>query len=210
MKTGALILAAGRAARMGRIKALLPLPLPGGGEKSPVPECSALERLVRLYRAAGVRDLLLVSGFHAQEVEGAANALDLPVIRNPHPEKGMFSSVCAGLEAAPPEWTALFIHPVDVPLVREETLRLLLDAASADPRAVLTPRHGGCSGHPPLVPASCIASILASRGGGSLHSALAALPQRSLEIADPFILEDMDSPQDYERLRVLALMRKLD
>ena len=44
----ALILAAGAATRMGRCKALLPLPFPDG-------DCCALERLARMYAFCGQR-----------------------------------------------------------------------------------------------------------------------------------------------------------
>ena len=96
MKACAILLAAGRASRMGAVKALLSLPLLPGGEP-----CSALEGLVRCYRGAGVEDILLVSGFHAAEVEAAARGLGLTIVRNPRPEVGMFSSACAGLRVVP-------------------------------------------------------------------------------------------------------------
>ena len=62
----------------------------------------------RCYRGAGVEDILLVSGFHAAEVEAAARGLGLAVVRNPRPEEGMFSSACAGLRAVPEDWRRLF------------------------------------------------------------------------------------------------------
>ncbi|MDR2745369.1 MAG: nucleotidyltransferase family protein [Desulfovibrio sp.] len=208
MKFCAILLAAGRSSRMGGVKALLPLPLlPDGGA------CSALEALARLYRAAALPDMLVVSGFHAEAVEDAARALSLAVARNPHPERGMFSSVRTGLRAAPPDCDALFIHPADIPLVRPQTLRLLADAAleasrsPGAPSAVLIPRHNGEEGHPPLLPAVFKKNVLSCTGKDGLRAALAALPRRLVDTADPCVLEDMDGPQDYARLQRLALRR---
>ena len=86
----ALILAAGAASRMGRCKALLPLPFPDG-------DCCALERLARMYAFCGQR--FVVTGHHAGLLEPVAPGWGLRAVRNPRPEDGMFSSICAGLQA---------------------------------------------------------------------------------------------------------------
>jgi CTP:molybdopterin cytidylyltransferase MocA len=184
---------------MGKVKPLLPLP------RKNASQCSALETLARLYLSAGVRDVLVVSGFHAGAVEEAARALSLAVARNLRPELGMFSSVRVGLEAAPADCDGIFIHPADVPLVGGHTLNLLIEAASVDFSAVLVPCHKGRAGHPPLVPAVFREAVLAYAGGGGLRAALAGLPGREVDTPDPFILEDMDRPRDYRKLARLAL-----
>ena len=69
-----------------------------------------------------------------------AGACALSVI--PRPEDGMFSSICAGLQAVleqaradgvEPEQGGVFVHPVDVPLTRRLTLLALLRTADAVP-----------------------------------------------------------------------------
>ena len=121
MRHYALILAAGAASRMGRCKALLPLPFPDG-------ECCALERLARMYAFCGQR--FVVTGHHAGLLEPAAPGWGLRAVRNPRPEDGMFSSIRAGLravleqaraEGVEPEQGGVFVHPVDVPLTRRRT-----------------------------------------------------------------------------------------
>lgn len=202
MKICAVVLAAGQASRMKAVKALLPLPLLPGGR-----DCPALEGLARLYREAGVRDILVVSGHHAAEVEAAARCLDLVTARNPEPEQGMFSSVRVGLRAVAADCDRAFVHPADVPLVRPLTVRALLEEARAMPRAVLIPGFEGREGHPPLLPAAFAKNIFNYQGRDGLRGALAALPRRLVEVADSFVLEDMDRPEDYARLRGLAARR---
>ena len=125
MRHYALILAAGAASRMGRCKALLPLPFPDG-------DCCALERLARMYAFCGQR--FVVTGHHAGLLEPVAPGWGLRAVRNPRPEDGMFSSICAGLQAVleqaradgvEPEQGGVFVHPVDVPLTRRLTLLAL-------------------------------------------------------------------------------------
>lgn len=199
MKARVVLLAAGQASRMGAVKALLPLPLlPGGGE------CSALEGLARLYRGVGVEDILVVSGFHAPEVEAAAHGLGLAVARNSEPEQGMLSSVRVGLRALPKGEAPIFVHPADVPLVRPLTLIWLLEQAQDTPSSILIPAFDGREGHPPLLPGAYAHSIAAGTAEGGLRAVMAAFPRRQVAVPDAFILEDMDRPEDYMRLQSLA------
>ena len=210
-----LILAAGQASRMGRCKALLPLALGASGR-----DCTALEGLARLFRELGIAQITVVTGFHAEYVEAAARGLGLGVVRNPRPEDGMFSSVCAGLRAlagahgnsngasgfldvAGP----VLVLPVDVPLVRPMTRQALLEAHADDQESVLVPACAGEEGHPPLLPGCYVQQVLRHEhagGGGGLRGALADLPVRQVAVADSLMLPDMDRPEDYERLRLLA------
>ena len=105
----------------------------------------------------------------------------------------MFSSVQVGCAAVRRGAGALFIHPADVPLVRPATLRLLAARLAA----------GGRRGHPPLLDASLVPSLLAYAGDGGLRGFLAAHADE-LEVVpcdDPGVALDMDTPQDYERIR---------
>ena len=151
MKPAVLVLAAGMASRMGAAKALLSLPsLPEGGR------CSALRGLVSLYRSLGVENVVIVSGYHAEIVEAEALALGLTAVRNPDPQRGMFSSVQTGVASLLKRGFdgQFFVQPVDVPLVRPLTIRALLDAVGqeeADHAAALAV-SGKAAPMPVLVP----------------------------------------------------------
>lgn len=196
---------------MGKVKALLPLPLGAAGES-----CSALEGLTRLFRHLGIEHISVVTGWHAAHIEPAAQALGLAVARNPRPEDGMFSSVCVGLSALAGGDPALaempvLVQPVDVPLVRPMTIQALLEAHAADPENVLVPTFAGQEGHPPLLPARHLAHVLrhAHTGGeNGLRGALEGLPVRHIPVADGLMLPDMDRPEDYESMRLLASRRE--
>ncbi|MDR3357968.1 MAG: hypothetical protein LBN96_03735 [Desulfovibrio sp.] len=68
-------------------------------------------------------------------------------------------------------------------------------------------RHNGEEGHPPLLPAVYRNIVLSDKTKDGLRAVLAALPRRPVDTEDPCILEDMDSPRDYARLRRLAVGR---
>ena len=221
MESAVIILAAGMASRMGAAKALLSLPLlPGGGH------CSALRGLVKQYREAGVQRVVIVSGFHAEVVEGEAMALGLKTVRNPAAQQGMFSSVRSGVAALTQSGFDgyFFVQPVDIPLVRPLTLRALCEAAKQEETGrmaelavsntaaelpVIIPAFEGQEGHPPLVPMHLAPRIMAHTGQDGLRGALEGAPLRHVAVPDAMILEDMDTPDDYARLRYLALERHM-
>ena len=199
MPYAVLILAAGQASRMGRCKVLLPLTEDAGDH--------ALSRLARLWSGARVR--LVVTGFHAEAVEAACVGLGWSCIRNPQPERGMFSSVCTGLAeivrtATASDIEGVFLQPVDVPLVRPLTVACLKEAAAESPGVALIPTFAGTEGHPVFLPVGLLPSILTADGEGGLRAVLSRLPLRHVPVADALMLRDMDTPDDYAALRTLA------
>ncbi|EPR41248.1 metal dependent phosphohydrolase [Desulfovibrio sp. X2] len=196
----AVILAAGLSSRMGGFKPLLPL----GGE-------TLLSRAAGLFREAGVTEITAVAGHRADETLAEAGRLGLAGIVNPDFAEGMFTSARAGLAAVPDGVDAVFVLPVDIPLVRPATVRRLMERfAGADRTRALTPSFGSGAepGHPPLIPAGLVPDILAWQGAGGLRGALEGLaaksgrpPAEALElvpVADRNILFDLDHPDDYQ------------
>ena len=85
-RLAAIVLAAGRSSRMGELKPLLPLG-----------DATVLARAVGAFTDAGVDDVRVVVGWRGAEVGAAAAALGATVVVNDGWERGMFSSVAAGV-----------------------------------------------------------------------------------------------------------------
>ena len=204
----AIVLAAGRSSRMGELKPLLPLG-----------DATVIERVVGAFAEAGVADVRVVVGWRGDEVAAAAARLGVAVVRNDDWERGMFSSVAAGVASLGTEVEAFFLSPVDCALVRAETIGRLARAARAHPAPVVYPVHDGRRGHPPLIARAALPADLGreARGGqgrepqdgqsrepaAGLRGLLAGHDQAALEVAvdDAGILLDMDTPLDYRRAR---------
>ena len=128
---GAVLLAAGAGARLGgRPKALLEL----GG----VP--LVLRQLIAL-SGAGVDEVAVVVGHHAEAVEAAVSAFPITIVRNPSPDDGQVSSVRLGLRALSPHLDAIIVSPADMPLIDTQDIVDLIgaykkrgDAAMVAPR----------------------------------------------------------------------------
>jgi putative nucleotidyltransferase with HDIG domain len=162
-----------------------------------------VERVIHLFRAAGVSAIYVVVGHRAEDLRARLAASGVTLVSNPRYAEGMFSSVQAGLTAVGTGFDHIFIQPVDVPLVRPATVRLLLVALARHPHTAIHPTWKGQRGHPPLVPASLVPAIQSHDGTGGLRALLDAPTVRSVEIPVPdrHILMDMDEPERYEALR---------
>ena len=191
-----MVLAAGFSSRMGDFKPLLDLA-----------GVTALERSVNLFRAAGVRDVRVVTGHRANELEPLLERLEVRPVVNPDYRDGMFASIRTGAATLGEDIEAFFLLPVDLPLVRPVTVRRLLEAFCKRNDGVIYPTFLGERGHPPLVARRMVPEIVGWPGTGGLREVFARWEEtaRDLEVADRQILRDMDTPDDYRLLRESAL-----
>lgn len=197
MKLAAIIPAAGLSSRMGKFKPLLPL---GGG--------TVLSRCVDLFRANGVERIFVVTGNRAKEVGVVAERAGAVAVHNADFEQGMFSSVLAGVLSLPDDVTGFFLLPVDIPLVRRETVGRLIEAFEQTKPPLLYPRFRGERGHPPLISRELVPDILNHDGSGGLRTVLELHDANALDldVADGGTVRDLDHPADYER--ALSLVDK--
>lgn len=191
----AIILAAGLSSRMGRFKPLLPL--------GPT---TVVERVTGLYRDAGIADICVVTGNRADDLARVLRPHGVRCVVNPDYDRGMFSSLVTGVEALPADCPGFFVHPVDIPLVRRSTVAALVAALNDGGTAVIHPTFDGRGGHPPLAPAALAPAISNWTGQGGLRAFWEAhgVPMKEVAVADPAILLDLDSEEDYRRATALV------
>lgn len=186
----AVILAAGRSARMGVFKPLLPF-----GPNS------VIERILSTVREAGVESVRVVVGWNADRLIPILEGHGTPWVRNDRFDEGMYVSIQAGVQSLPADVAAFFLLPGDMPLVQSATLTRLIAEWDRRPRGILYPCHEGRRGHPPLIAGAYIAEILRETPPGGLRTLLArhAEEARNIEVADPGILVDLDTPEEYRQ-----------
>ena len=190
----AIVLAAGRSTRMGRPKAMLPVP---GGD-------TFLTRIVRTLLAADVDDVVVVVGHGADAIVGAFAASGLPArfVRNPEYDRGQLSSLVAGLGVIDrPGVTAVLVTLVDVPLVSEATVRAVIERYHAMHAPIVRPTSGARHGHPLLLDRSLFPALRAadlSTGAKPIVRAHAT-PQGDIDIDDEGAFTDIDTVDEYAR-----------
>ena len=187
------ILSAGRSSRMGRPKALL-RHVPSG--------YTFVGHLIRAARAAGLSPVLVVGrrGDHplAAEVSHHGGSLVL----NDDPDQGQLSSVQAGLAAAVASGaSAIMVLPVDVPLVSTAVLTAVLKSAEESRAVIARASHRGRHGHPVLFTNAVFDELRAADRTLGARAIVRADPARvtDVEVDDPGVLFDVDTPEDYRR-----------
>jgi CTP:molybdopterin cytidylyltransferase MocA len=185
----AVVLAAGASERMGKSpKALLRGP---DGR-------TYVQRIVDAAKAGGASGVVVVIGPpHGDAIKKALPSGAAPTV-NPKPDRGMLSSVQAGIAALPSKALGALVWPVDIPYVKPETVRALLNAV---PGKLVVPVHGKHGGHPVRIPRARFAELASLGGEQTLKALIDAQPEGvvRLEVDDPGVTVDIDTPEDHER-----------
>jgi molybdenum cofactor cytidylyltransferase len=192
MTIGAVLLAAGAGRRMGgRPKALLEL----GG----VP--LVLRQLIAL-SDAGVDELVVVLGHHAQQILPVIEHFPLTVVYNPRPDDGQVSSQRLGLGALNPHLDAVLIALADQPLIGEQDITSLIGAFKKRPEgtAIGVPRVAGRPGNPVIFSDVVREQILAGEGHVGCRQWRAANPHavHYFDSDSQRFIVDLDTPEDVE------------
>jgi molybdenum cofactor cytidylyltransferase len=182
-----ILLAAGESRRMGYPKPLLKI-----GDETFVAHL-ALAMLTVVAR------LTVVVGAHADRVRPAIPAdsrIDIAV--NPDWSRGQLSSIKAGLRALPPDASAAMVHLTDHPTVKVETFAAVLDAYRQSKKPIAIARHDGHRGHPVLFDRSIFAELLDAPEDQGARVVVNADASRIvyIDVADPGILLDLDTPEE--------------
>jgi molybdenum cofactor cytidylyltransferase len=187
----AILLAAGASTRMGRPKALLDV----GGQ-------TFVRRILATLREGGVAETVVVvrPGAAALGAEVAAAGC-ARLVENPDPDRGQLSSLLTGLDAVDrPDVAGVLVMLVDVPLVRPSTVAALLARAAAPAAPILRATHGGRHGHPVVFTRAVFTALRSADPAVGAKPVMRAFSVEDVDVDDPGVLRDVDTPQDYQRL----------
>jgi molybdenum cofactor cytidylyltransferase len=185
----AIILAAGASTRMGQPKQLLP-----------VSGRPMVRRVTEAVCAAGLQQVIVVLGARADAVAGALQGLPVKMITNPAWQGGLSTSIRAGLGALHPEIDAALLVLADQPQLGPELLRALVDHYRATGARIVAPYYEGQRGNPVLFDRALFAElgrVEGDRGGRMLIAHHEAHLVR-VDVDDPAVVADIDTPDDYE------------
>ncbi len=186
----ALVLAAGASRRFGGQKLL-----------HPVRGVPLARRSVERVLAAGPELTIVVVGCDADAMRHALAGLDVEIVRNPHPEEGLSSSLRAGLAVVPSNALAVLVALGDQPIDRDEVIPAIVSRFGGDDSAIVAPRYRGEQGLPVLFARSMFAELEAVTGDQGARSVIRANPSRVAYVDFDFPMPpDVDTPADLERL----------
>jgi molybdenum cofactor cytidylyltransferase len=190
---------------MGQAKAALPLGQTGE---------TVVSRVVRTLLDGGAPEVIVVAGAHIDAVRAAMPAFAeatagkpgrprVRVIEHLGWERGQLSSLIAGLDAIDtPLVEAALVTLVDVPLVQASTVAAVIEAWRRTRAPIVRPAAGDRHGHPVIFDRSVFADLRAADPNTGAKAVFTIHRDRivNVEVNDAGAFEDIDTPEDYQRV----------
>jgi molybdenum cofactor cytidylyltransferase len=190
----AIVLAAGLSRRMGRPK----LVLPWG-------KTSVIAQVTGVLLAAGLDPVVVVTGGAHTQIKAALQDQPTRLVYNPrYAEDQMALSLQAGLAEIQSNWPdsiqAALIALGDQPQIEAPVVQAVIAEFQASGAALVAPSYQMHRGHPWVVHRSLWAKIMALTPPQTLRDFLADNIRsiHYLVVDRPSILQDLDTPEDYE------------
>ena len=185
-----ILLAAGLSVRMKSSKPLLDF----GG-------MPLLSRLIEECRQSLVDAVIVVLGHEKESILEQVDFSGVQVVENPNYKSGQTSSFQSALEAMDPGTEAFLNLPVDHPLVTGKEIDALIEAHRnrQDSSKIFIPTFEGQEGRPVLFEISLRQEILSldpdEPANGLIEKSRNSISH--VPVANPYIMKDMDTPEDY-------------
>jgi len=167
----------------------------GGGVKllAPVAGRPLVEWALAALAEAPLGDRVVVLGAHAGELLAATDLHGARPVRNEHWQRGMASSLQAGLAALDPACTGAVIVLGDGPALAAEAIRRVAEAAEGAEGLIAATYDGETSGHPVAIPRALWALLPPE---GEQGARALGLPSALVDCSDLPAPGDADTPAD--------------
>lgn len=194
MKHFAILPAAGRSQRMGTPKLLLPY----RGRL-------VLETVLDVWNASRATPVILVVHPADRELAEVGRRGGADVVAPAIPPGDMKASVLAGLEqillryepSAADRW---LVAPADMPWLTTAAIDAVVAHGAQARDQIVIPTYQRRRGHPVSFPWPLAREVALLDASAGLNALVAGGPVSELEIPEPGILADLDTPEDYARL----------
>lgn len=189
-KTAILILAAGSASRMGKMKQLLPY-------KS----TTLLEWVIQQAQKSIVKNVFCVLGANKDTIEKQLTSNTIKIIYNPNYESGLSTSIVTGIDFLQKHnFDNALIMLADQPHVTYEYLNSLIEVSKKNPSKIITSNYQGSVGVPAIFPKKYFNDLLNLEGDKGAKNFLLQHNSNVLKINSHQNLLDIDTPEDYQHL----------
>src|SRR3954470_11635403 len=182
-----IVLAAGASSRMGRPKALLRI-----GDRTFV------AAILAALQPSLCEIVVVIRPGQTELLSEIARNGPARAIENPDPDGGQLSSLIVGLDAIDrPTVDAALVTLVDVPRVSAEAVRTLAARARESSAPPLRAVHGGGHGPPVIFKRAVFEALRQADPSRGAKDVVRAFPVEDVEVGEPGVTEDVDTPEDY-------------
>ena len=193
VKVAAIVLAAGASRRMKQAK--MTLSYKGS---------TVLGTVLTILHSAGVDSLIVVIGGAKDGVEMALSELPFGVIHADNPEyehTEMLDSLQIGMQRLPDDVDAFLIVLGDQPQIHAEVIQALVREYETTGQTLIIPSYRMRRGHPWLVGKDHWPDLRDLHSGQTMRDFIQQHQNQVhyLVVDTPSVLEDMDTPEDYQR-----------
>ena len=154
-----------------------------------------VRRMARTFLEANLDPVVVVVSSEPA-LRNALNGLPVRIVVNPHPERGISSSIAAGVTALPDDIPATAIGVADQPYLSADAVRALARAFVSG--GISVPRYGDHLGNPAVFDRTFFPELLQLAGDRGGQSVIQAHPEAVTEVALPAAMgEDIDVPEQW-------------
>lgn len=194
-KIAAIILAAGQSTRMGVSKMLLPWK-----------DATVLDAVISLAVSARLSTVAVVTGAFHDQIQNILAAYGNQIIEifNPHYiEREMFFSLKMAIQELQDKCDAAMIFLGDQPQISHAIVEAIIQKFRISHPQIILPSYNMRRGHPILIHQDYLREILSMPDSGSLKEFMnnnsSAIDYLLVDTRE--VLEDIDSPADYDRIK---------
>lgn len=169
---------------------------------------SLIEHVLTLWKQSRVTTVVVTVHPDDAQLAERCRSCGAEVVVAAKPPVDMKASVAVALEFVRARFSpnqnagdVWLVAPADVPGLAPTVVDHLLDAYDARRPTILRPVHNGRGGHPLLLPWSAADEVSRLPADRGLKDLCERLPTVDLEVGPACLAADVDTPDDYRRLR---------
>ena len=190
-RTAGIILAAGESTRYGSPKQLL------DWKGKPF-----VRQVAETALRSGLEPVVVVTGFHAADVESALSGLPVVIVHNPDYQQGQSTSIRAGVASLSGKAGAAVFLLADQPQIPVDVIRALVESHGQNMQAILAPLVlEDRRANPVLFDRDTFADLMRLTGDVGGRGIFDKHRVEYMPWHDDILLLDVDKPQDYQKLK---------
>jgi molybdenum cofactor cytidylyltransferase len=153
---------------------------------------------------AGLWPVVVVTGFHAADIESTLNGLPVSIVRNPEFQQGQSASIRAGVGSLSGKEGAAIFLLADQPQIPVDVIRALVESHGQNMQTILAPlvleeRRA----NPVLFDRGTFSDLMQLTGDMGGRGIFDKHRVEYLPWHDDILLLDVDKPEDYQKLKEL-------